>query len=176
MRSQPGEQLCREVLIGREVVPAKGLKVLLTEAGTYDSFTEGSEFFGLGTVTEVHNGSCTVHWQGTGSTSVHATGEGGNYFLARATLAEPNFGLGDATIAAPMLSMHGVAEPPVISISSAPKPRMMETDGSMTSSSGLDGGLAQFGLGKGHFCLVLLCNFNLSHAARQPTLLPWITY
>jgi hypothetical protein len=144
--AQTGEQLSREVLIGRDAAPAVGLKVVLTEQGRFDS--TGGEMFGLGTITEIQDGQCKVHWAGTGTTSSHSTGEGACFHLARATPAEPNHGLGDATIAAPVLAMHGHAEPAVISISSAPKPRMMETDGSMTSTSGLDGGLRQFNIGK----------------------------
>lgn len=93
---------------------------------------------------------CSVQWGG-GASGTYPTGADGKFYLRKAVAVQPNHGLGDAMIAAPIMSLQGAPEmagEAAISLSSAPRPQMMECDGSMTANAGVDSGLAHFGLGE----------------------------
>ena len=48
---------------------------------------------------------CTIKWSGDGQ-ATFPTGDEGKFYLRRAVAVQPNHGLGDATVAAPILSLQ----------------------------------------------------------------------
>lgn len=114
------------------------MRVRLTEDEKQE-FADQSGNGGGKIVSIAENGqTARVLWDVTGQEAEYPTGDANFYFLRpEAVEADPTHGLGEPVISAPSLSIHAYALTEAVSISSAPKPAMLEPESEIEQSTAL---------------------------------------